>query len=129
MFNVFAFGENVPVPLVLHVPPVALVTIPIRGTLETLAHTVVSLLPTKAAGRLPKSISIVLETALQIPSERTVRVIFADPLLTSWAVGEYVVERLAAFENVPPFPPLHNTEEAWVAFPKRFTVVVLAQIS
>jgi len=30
-FNVFAFGENVPVPFVVQVPPVATVTDPFKG--------------------------------------------------------------------------------------------------
>jgi len=88
-FKVFGSGVNVPLPELIHVPPVEIVTDPFKETLPIFAHMVVSL-PASAVGRGVIVIIIVSITAKQEPLavEVSVNVTVANAM--SAGLGVYV---------------------------------------
>ncbi len=98
-----ALGENEPdaEPTVDHVPPVAIVTPALSGTLSIPKQTIRSE-PALMVGSGVIVTATVLLAALHIPLPVVVRVSVALPFLICWAEGVKVAFNVLAFgENVP----------------------------
>ena len=80
------FGENVPVPEVDHIPPLATVTAPFRLTVALLAQTV-TLLPASAVGAWLNVMVMLLDTGAQAPLFLEVRVRVTLPAVVSALLG------------------------------------------
>ena len=77
---------KVPVPLLVQMPPVAVVTDPRRLTVALLAHTVLSI-PALTVGALVMVSTIISETAVQVPFPVVVSVRVIVPLAVSALLG------------------------------------------
>ena len=110
--NVFAFGAKAPAPPD-HVPPVAPPTVPAKVVTALLAHLVWST-PASTVGALVNVITIISDTAVQVPFPVVVNVRFTNPAASSPAVGVYVAFIVILFGLKTPVPPDHTAPVATV---------------
>ena len=104
-FKSVLLGVKTPVPPV-HMPPVAIVIVPLRVTSALLAHEFKST-PAFTVGDAVKVTVIASDSALHAPLPVVVSVRVNVPEAISTALGEYVAFKLFASGLKVPTPPLH----------------------